>query len=101
MSSIPAEGSGELSEGKLTGDNWYPLNMARGSRTVYLGKRNKGLSSTLQPPEEGRRVRQPKHCYKHEDNSPKNEHDILSQKYRQIYIYIYIYLFIINYGISN
>ena len=26
--------------------------MARGTRTVYPGKQNKGLSSTFQPPEE-------------------------------------------------
>ena len=35
-------------------DNWYPLKMAHGTRTVYPGKRNKGSSSTCQPPEEGR-----------------------------------------------
>ena len=50
--------------------------MARGSRTVYPGKRNKGLSSTFQPPEEGWSVQQPKCCDKHgdkdEDNSLKN-----------------------------
>ena len=32
VSSIPGEDSGELSEGKLTEDNWCPLNMARGTR---------------------------------------------------------------------
>ena len=50
--------------------------MARGSRTVYLGERNKALSSTFQPPEEGRSVQRPKRCDKHgdkdEDNSLKN-----------------------------
>ena len=50
--------------------------MARGTRTVYPGKRNKGLSLTFQPPEEGRSVQQPKRLDKHggkdEDNSPKN-----------------------------
>ena len=50
--------------------------MARGTRTVYPGERNKGLSSTFQPPEEGRSVQQPKLCDIHgdkdEDNSPKN-----------------------------
>ena len=50
--------------------------MARGTRTVYSGKRNKGLSSTFQPPEEGRSVQRPKRCDKHgdkeEDNSLKN-----------------------------
>ena len=49
--------------------------MARGTRTVYPGKRNKGLSSTFQPPEEGRSVQQPKCSDKYgdkdEDNSPK------------------------------
>ena len=61
------------------------------TRTVYPSKRNKGLSSTFQPPEESRRVQQPKHCDKHgdkgEDNSPKNlnnVHNTISQKYRQI-----------------
>ena len=33
VSSISSEGSGELSEGKLT-DNWHSLNMAHGTRTV-------------------------------------------------------------------
>ena len=50
--------------------------MARGTRTVYPGKRNKGLSSTFQPPEEGRTVQRPKRWDKHgekdEDNSPEN-----------------------------
>ena len=50
--------------------------MARGTRTVYLGKRNKELSSTFQPPEEGWSVQRPKRWNKHggkdEDNSPKN-----------------------------
>ena len=51
VSSILGEGSGELSAGKLTGDNWNSLNMARGTGTVYPGKRNKVLTSTFQPPE--------------------------------------------------
>ena len=50
--------------------------MARGTRTVYPGKRNKELSSTFQPPKEGRGVQRPKLCDKHddkiEDNSTKN-----------------------------
>ena len=50
--------------------------MARGTRTVYPGKRNKGLSSSFQPLEEGRSVQWPKRCDKHgdknEDNIPKN-----------------------------
>ena len=50
--------------------------MARGTRRVYPGKRNKGLSSIFQQPEEGRSVQRPKRCDKHggknEDNSPKN-----------------------------
>ena len=64
--------------------------MAHGTRTVYPGKRNKGLSLTFQPPEDGRNVQQPKRCDKHgdkdEDNSPKNVnnvHNTLSQKCRQ------------------
>ena len=50
--------------------------MARGTRTVYPGKRNNGLSSTFQPPEEDRSVQRLKRCDEHddkdEDNSPKN-----------------------------
>ena len=50
--------------------------MARGTRTVNPGKQKKGLSSTFQPPEEGRFVQRPKRCVKHddkdEDNSTKN-----------------------------
>ena len=46
------------------------------ARTVYPGKRNKGSSSTFQPPEEGRSIQWPKRCDKHcdqdEDNSLKN-----------------------------
>ena len=58
-------------------NNRHPLNMARETRTVYPGKRNKGLSSTFQPPEEGRSVQRPQRCDKHgdEDNSPKNVND--------------------------
>ena len=65
--------------------------MARGTRTVHPSKRNKGLSSTFQPPEEGLSVQRPKRCNKHgdedEDNSPKNVnnvHNSSSQKYGQI-----------------
>ena len=54
--------------------------MARGTRTVYPGKRNKGSSSTFQPPEEGRSVELPKSCDKHGDkdvgNSPKNVNNV-------------------------
>ena len=64
--------------------------MACGTRTVYPGKWDKGLSSTFQPPEEGWSVQWPKHCDKHgdkdDDNSPKNVnnvHNTSSQKYRQ------------------
>ena len=50
--------------------------MARETRTVNPRKRNKGLSSTFQPPEEGRRVQRPKRCDQHgdkdADNCPKN-----------------------------
>ena len=63
--------------------------MARVSRTVYPGERNKGLSSTFQTLEEGRSVQQSKRRDKHgdkdEDNSPKNVnnvHNTSSQKYR-------------------
>ena len=80
LSSIPGESSGKLSEGKLTGDNRHPLNIVRGTRTVYSGKRNKVLSSTFQPLEEGRSVQRPKHCDKHgdkdEDNNPKNVNNV-------------------------
>ena len=54
--------------------------MARGTRTVNPGKRNKGLSSTFQPPEEGWNVEQPKRCDKPgdkvEDNSSKNVNNV-------------------------
>ena len=54
--------------------------MTRGIRTVYPDKRNKGLSWTFQPPEEGRILQQPKRCDKHGDkdeyNSPKNVNDV-------------------------
>ena len=54
--------------------------MACGTRTVYPGKWNKGLSSTFQPPEEGRSVQRPKCCDKHgdkdEENSPKNVNNV-------------------------
>ena len=63
--------------------------MACGTRTVYPGKRNKGLSSTFQPPEEGRSIQQLKCCDEHgdkdEDNSSKNVnnlHNTSSQKYK-------------------
>ena len=50
--------------------------MVCGTRTVYPGRRNKGLSSTFQPPEEGWSIQRPKLCDKHGDqdvdNSPKN-----------------------------
>ena len=39
--------------------------MSRGTRTVYPGEQNNGLSSTFQPPEEGRSVQRPKRCDKH------------------------------------
>ena len=80
MSSIPGEGCGELSEGKLTRDNWHPLNMALGTWTVYPDKQNKGLSSTFQPPEEGQSVQRPKRFDKHgdkdEDCYPKNVNNV-------------------------
>ena len=64
--------------------------MARGTKTVYPSKRNKGLSSRFQPPEEGRSVQRPKRLDKHgdkdEDNSKKNVNNV--------YIYIYIYIYI-------
>ena len=50
--------------------------MVHGTRTVYFGKRNKGLSSTFQPPAEGHSIQQRKRYDKHgdenEDNCPKN-----------------------------
>ena len=66
--------------------------MARGTKTVSCGKRNKGLSSTSQLPEEGRNIQRLKRCDKHsdkdEDNSSKNVNNVhiytSSQKYRQI-----------------
>ena len=54
--------------------------MARGTRTVYPGERNKGVSSTFLLPEEDQSVQRPKRCDKHgdkdEDNSPKNVNNV-------------------------
>ena len=65
--------------------------MVRITRTVYLGERNKELSSTFQPPKEGQSVQPPKRCDKHgdkdEDNSSKNVNNEL-----------YDYLHIISFG---
>ena len=72
MSSISGEGSGELSEVKLTGDNWHPLNMVHRTRKIYPCKRNKELSLTFQPPEKGWSIQQPKHCDKHGDKDKDN-----------------------------
>ena len=62
--------------------------MAHGTTTVHPSKRNKGLSLTIQSPEEGWSIQCPKCCDKHgnkdEDNSPKNVNNTSSQKYRQI-----------------
>ena len=90
MSSIPGEGSGELSEGKLTGDNWHPLNMAHGTRTVYPGKRNKGLSSTFQPPEEGRSVQGLKCCDKHGDKDEDSSLKIVNYRILIETFFLYI-----------
>ena len=71
--------------------------MARGTQTVYPGKRNKGLSSICQPPEEGWSVQRPKHCDKDEDNSPKNVnnvHNTESQRCRQIFSQYLMVIFI-------
>ena len=64
--------------------------MGRGTKTVYPGERNKGLSSTFQPPEEGQSVQRPKRFDKHgdkdEDYRPKNVnnvHNTSSQIYRK------------------
>ena len=47
--------------------------MARGTRTVYPGNQNKGLSLTFKPPEDGRSVQCcDKHGNKDEDNNPQN-----------------------------
>ena len=46
--------------------------MARGTRTVYPGEWNKGLTSTFQPPEEGRSVQRPKRCDKHGNKDEDN-----------------------------
>ena len=80
-------------------DNWYPLNMACGTRTVYPRKWNKGLSLTFQPPEESQSKQQPKHCDKHgdkdEDNSKKNInniHNTSSQKYRQFVLFAHCWM---------
>ena len=57
--------------------------MDRGTSIVYPGKPNEGLSSTFQPPEEGRSVQRPKRCDKHgdkdEDNSTKNVNNVYAK----------------------
>ena len=62
--------------------------MAYGTRTVYPGKRKKGISSTFQPPEESRSVQQPKchdkHGDKDEDNSLKNVNNVHHNNLRNI-----------------
>ena len=61
---------------------------ACGTRRVYPGKQNKGLSLTFQQPEDGQTVQRPKHDKhgdKDEDNSPNNVnnvHNTSSQIYR-------------------
>ena len=61
--------------------------MACGTRTVYPGKWNEGLSLTFQPPEEGRSVQWPKCCDKHgdkdEDNSPENVNNVLNLRWKE------------------
>ena len=67
----------------ITGSHIVLISMVgrlRRTRTVYLGERNKGLSSTFQPSKEGRSVQQPKRCDNHgdkaEENSPKNVNNV-------------------------
>ena len=53
--------------------------MAHVTRTVYPSEQIKGLSSTFQPPEEGRSIQQPKrdkHGDKNEDNCLKNVNNV-------------------------
>ena len=70
--------------------------MTRGTKTVYPGKWNKGLSSTFQPPEEGRSVQWPKHCDKHgnkdEDNGPKNVNNVQLNGFTYSYVTLLIQL---------
>ncbi len=64
--------------------------MARGMKTVYPSKRNKGLSSTFQLPEGGRSVQRPKRCDKHgdedEDNSTKYVNNVIVLVYGLKYL---------------
>ena len=64
--------------------------MARGTRTVYPGKRSKGLSSTFQPPEEGWSIQWLKCCDKHGDNDEDNS----SKNLNNINYYYYYLLFL-------
>ena len=72
--------------------------MARGTRTVYFGKRNKWLSSTFQPPEEGRSVQRPKRCDKHGDKdkdiSPKHVNNVLFLTFIIFQCQKYIHVFL-------
>ena len=64
--------------------------MARGTRTVYPGERNKGLFSTFQLPEKSWSVQRPKRCDKHgekdEDNGPKNVNYIYTCSIQRCYL---------------
>ena len=81
--------------------------MTHGTRTVYPGKRNKGLSLTFQPPEEGRSVQQPKCCDKlgdkDEDNSPRNVNNVYESRltFTQVIILIDWNLNVIGTTISS
>ena len=66
--------------------------MAGGTRTVYPSNRNKGLSLTFQPPEEGQSVQRPKRCDKHgdkdEDNSSKNVNVLFG--WENVYTFLFV-----------
>ena len=64
--------------------------MACGTRTVYPGERNKGLSFTFQPPEEGWSVQQLKLCDKHGDKDEYNSQKIFNNILVEIHPYLFV-----------
>ena len=66
----------------------FVANMTCGNTKVYLGKPIKGLSSTSQPPEEGRSVQRLKRCDKHGDKDEDNNPESVSNVKKSVYIKI-------------
>ena len=78
---LPVKAVEIFQKGKLTGENWKLTFIKHGTRTIYPGKQNKGLSSTFQPPEESWSVQWLKRCDKHGDKD-EDKNVINVQKYK-------------------